>query len=83
MTYIFFEQGVRFLGEIQPNIFMSDLAAAYFNAWVSVMGDGVTQHLFCAWHVDRAWQSNIAKVKGSEKQKEVKKVIKILQQNTE
>lgn len=65
---------------------MSDLATAYFNAWMLVMGGGndggVTQHLFCSWHVDRAWQSNIAKVKNSEKQKEVKKALKILQQNT-
>lgn len=60
---------------------MSDMAECYFNAWVLVMGEGPS-HLFCAWHVDRAWQKNLNKIADKEKRSEIYKILKILQQET-
>jgi hypothetical protein len=39
---------------------MSDMADAFFNAWVNEMGMP-DMRLFCAWHVDHAWRKNLNK----------------------
>lgn len=35
---------------------MSDDAAAYWNAFKSVMGGEDTKRLLCTWHVDKNWR---------------------------
>nr|XP_015839955.1 PREDICTED: uncharacterized protein LOC107398907 isoform X2 [Tribolium castaneum] len=42
---------------IQARVFMSDMAPAYYNAWLQVFGPAEFR-LFCIWHVDRAWRKN-------------------------
>lgn len=39
------------------DVFMSDMADEFYNAWTAVMGPP-KHRLFCAWHVDRAWRKN-------------------------
>ncbi|KAJ8975738.1 hypothetical protein NQ317_016512 [Molorchus minor] len=61
---------------------MSDMAEMFFNAWFGVMGAPYPQHLFCSWHVDRAWQSNLNKISDKDKRAVIYKILKILQQET-
>ncbi|GFT91592.1 uncharacterized protein NPIL_376591 [Nephila pilipes] len=69
---IFFSCIKQKIGQLQPQIFMSDMAESFFNAWKSEMG--VPQkRLFCAWHIDRAWRKNFKKSKAlKNKQKHIK-----------
>ncbi|GFT99517.1 uncharacterized protein NPIL_110731 [Nephila pilipes] len=74
---IFFSCIKQKIGQLQPQIFMSDIAESFFNAWKSEMG--VPQkRLFCAWHIDRAWRKNLKKIKGAEKQAKTYKIIRSL-----
>ncbi len=60
---IFYEMVKRNCGVLTPRWIMSDLASQFYNAWVGVMG-GKPLRLFCTWHVDKAWQTELrAKVK--------------------
>lgn len=56
--------------------FMSDDAEYYFATWKSVMDPDNSlelKHWLCAWHVNQAWKKNLrSKVRGEDKQKEVK-----------
>lgn len=76
---IFFEAIRTKVGIITPNTFMSDIAPVFYNAWVNVHGPAKNQ-LFCSWHIDRAWQINLNKVKDIDKRKWVYKTLKCLQQ---
>lgn len=44
--------------DIRPEIFMSDDAPMFRNAWINVFGP-CAHYLLCAWHVDRAWKKNL------------------------
>ena len=64
---VFFEMVKRNCGILTPRWLMSDLANQFFNAWVGVMG-GKPKRLFCTWHVDKAWQTELrVKVKDTGK----------------
>lgn len=66
------------LGEsVRSKVFMSDMAPTYYNAWVKVMPPP-DFHLFCTWHVDRAWRKNLSKIKGQEKQTATYKILRTL-----
>lgn len=66
---------------VKATAFMSDDAPAFFNAWVSVMP--APQHkILCAWHVDKCWQKNLAKIKATEKKSLVYKILKTLLETT-
>ena len=43
---------------IDPTVFMSDDADAFYNAWQIVFG-GEAKRLLCFFHVDRAWRKNL------------------------
>lgn len=81
-TYInevFFNQIKEKVGcSIVPKTFMSDITAVFYNAWKSVMGSPLHQ-LYCAWHIDRAWQKNLSKIRDTEKRTCVYKTLKFLQ----
>lgn len=47
------------VGNIEPTVFMSDDADAFYNAWQIVFG-GETRRLLCFFHVDRAWRKNLS-----------------------
>lgn len=51
---LFFDQIKLKVGTIESEVFMSDDAPAYYNAWSDVMGT-VSHRLLCTWHVDRNW----------------------------
>lgn len=69
------------VGLVSAKVFMTDIVSTFYSAWCSTMGPVIHQ-LFCSWHIDRAWQENLPKISNKEKQSEVYKVIKCLQQNT-
>ena len=64
--------------KITPKTFMSDITETFYQAWIEEMGIP-TYRLFCAWHIDRAWQKNLNKVSKSDKKKWVYKTLKYLQ----
>lgn len=49
------------VGPLQPDIFMSDDAQSFWNAWTSVFGTGKSKKLLCAWHVDKNWKNQLQK----------------------
>lgn len=75
---VFFEKIKEKIGPLAPRTFMSDITSVFYNAWLHIMGP-VSCQLYCAWHVDRAWQSNLSKVKNADKKKYVYNSLKILQ----
>lgn len=68
------------VGSISPNTFMTDIVSTYYNAWLHIMGP-VEHQLYCAWHVDRAWQQNLSKIRDKGKRSNVYKSLKVLQQD--
>ncbi|XP_054271840.1 uncharacterized protein LOC128992333 [Macrosteles quadrilineatus] len=70
------------VGIINPKVFMSDMAESFYNAWKEVMGQ-VDKRLFCIWHVDRAWQKNLSKIKDCDKRKSVNKKLRVLLKETD
>ncbi|KAG8171771.1 hypothetical protein JTE90_012619 [Oedothorax gibbosus] len=53
------------------------MAEAFYNAWLLIM-DKPLKRLFCTWHVDKRWRTNLSKVKGKEKKASVYKTMKTL-----
>ena len=45
-------------GDIHPEIFMSDDAQQFYNAWHIVFG-GSPSKILCMWHVDRSWRKSL------------------------
>ncbi|XP_045464203.1 uncharacterized protein LOC123673658 [Harmonia axyridis] len=83
-TYIyevFFSVIKLAVGVIVTKTFMTDIVFTFYSAWFSIMGPVIHQ-LFCSWHVDRAWQQNLLKIKDKVKRKEAYKTIKFLHRNT-
>ncbi|CAG9765599.1 unnamed protein product [Ceutorhynchus assimilis] len=72
----------RIGGGIVCNVFMSDMAEAFFNAWIEVMPPP-KQRLFCSWHVDRAWRNNLSKIKTTKKRVIVYKTLRAILQETD
>ena len=44
-------------------VLMTDDTEVYANAWTAVMGCPA-HRLLCAWHIDRVWRKNMAKITG-------------------
>ncbi|KAG8195381.1 hypothetical protein JTE90_001397 [Oedothorax gibbosus] len=65
------------VGTLKPKVFMSDMAEAFYNAWLLIM-DKPLKRLFCTWHVDKSWRKNLSKVKGKEKKASVYKTMRTL-----
>ena len=80
---LFFEKIKRKVGNIMPNVFMSDMAESFYNGWHKVMGEP-KKRLFCTWHVIKAWRKNLSeKISNSEKRQEVYKEVTTLLQETD
>ena len=47
------------IGPINPDIFTSDMADQFFTGWIGDFGVGETEHLYCTWHVDKAWRKGL------------------------
>uniref|UniRef100_A0A6P7GKQ4 Uncharacterized protein LOC114343590 n=2 Tax=Diabrotica virgifera virgifera TaxID=50390 RepID=A0A6P7GKQ4_DIAVI len=76
---IFFNCIKAALGKnITTDTFMSDITETFYNGWTAVMGP-VPNRLFCSWHIDRAWRTNLGKISSLEKRKEVYKCLKFIQ----
>ncbi|XP_065202635.1 uncharacterized protein LOC135832989 [Planococcus citri] len=65
---IFFEKIKEAAGIVSTEIFMSDDAPAFINAWEKVMGMP-KRRLLCLWHVHRNWTLNQSKINNPKKQK--------------
>lgn len=75
---LFFTAVREAVGVISANVFMSDDAPEFFNAWSAVMGPAEKQ-LLCTWHVDKNWRLNIKKlVEGQELKASVYKAVRVL-----
>lgn len=62
---------------LKPNVFMSDMAESFYNAWKNVM-EPAGKQLFCTWHVDKAWKKNLNKIRSKEKQDQTYKTLRTL-----
>jgi len=62
-----FLQGLKTrTGEVHPDVFMSDDAQQFYNAWNTVYG-ATPAKLLCMWHVDRSWRKSLSEhVEGSQ-----------------
>lgn len=58
------------VGNINPKIFMSDMADELYNSWINVMGP-VEVRLYCSWNVDKAWRDHLKNIKNTEKRKNI------------
>ncbi|XP_050315270.1 uncharacterized protein LOC126749605 [Anthonomus grandis grandis] len=76
--HVFFKTIMTRIGKINARTFMSDLAESLYKAWCSIMGQ-VRYHLFYSWHVDRAWQTNLSKIRSKDKRSEIYQILKVLQ----
>ncbi|XP_050314961.1 uncharacterized protein LOC126749334 [Anthonomus grandis grandis] len=76
--HVFFKTIMTRVGKINARTFMSDLAESLYKAWCSIMGQ-VRYHLICSWHVDRAWQTNLSKIRFKDKRSEIYQILKVLQ----
>ncbi|XP_050310809.1 uncharacterized protein LOC126746544 [Anthonomus grandis grandis] len=79
---IFFSKIKQKVGTIKSNTFMSDITGTFYNGWVQVMGLSRFQ-LYCSWHVDRAWRTNLSKISNKEDKVWVYKTLKYLQKTTD
>lgn len=79
---VFFTSIKERCGDVKTEIFMSDDAEAYHNAWVSSF-PRPEKKLLCSWHVDRSWRRKINEhIKDKEQQAEVYAALKSLQNET-
>ena len=61
---VFFKMIRRNCGRLDPKWFMSDIAPQFYNAWVAINSGSRPQHLYCTWHVDKAWREELRKKVG-------------------
>jgi len=54
-------------GQLQSNIFMSDMAESFFNTWIVEM-KRPKHRLYCTWHVHRTWRKKLVQIKSKDKQ---------------
>lgn len=62
---VFFKIIKRNCGILCPKWFMSDIAPQFYNAWVAINSERRPQHLYCTWHVDKAWREELRKKVGN------------------
>lgn len=81
---LFFEKVKEAVGlQIKAEVFMSDDAPQFYNAWEQVMGAS-QYHLLCWWHVNKNWTANLnSKIKNKEKRELVKKSLYVLATDVE
>lgn len=78
---LYFNEVKKACGLIETQVFMSDDAPAYYNAWKKVMGPAV-HVLLCTWHVLKSWKNNLGKIKNPSKASVVYKTLKVLLKET-
>ncbi|XP_072383099.1 uncharacterized protein [Diabrotica undecimpunctata] len=74
----FFDKIKEKVGIISARTFMTDITNVFYNAWSASMG-AVTYQIFCSWHVERAWTSNLNKISDKEKREKVHLALKVIQ----
>lgn len=67
--------------KIKSKVFMSDITTVFYNAWKKIMKP-VTSQLFCSWHINRAWRSNLNKINDLVNRKAVYNALKVVQTDT-
>ena len=80
---VFFSSIRNKCGDVRTEIFMSDDAKAYHNAWISAFARP-DKKLLCSWHVDRSWCRKINElIKDKEQAEGVYAALKTLQNEIE
>ena len=62
---VFFKAIKRNCGILCPRWFRSDIAPQFYNAWVAINSKKRPRHLYCTWHVDKAWREEMRKKVGN------------------
>lgn len=76
---VFFSKIKEVMGCLTPNVFMSDDAPAFWNAWINIMWPIPQHRLLCKWHIDNNWRKNLKKISGSQNVKAyVYKTLRVL-----
>ncbi|XP_076436126.1 uncharacterized protein LOC143275736 [Babylonia areolata] len=47
---------------LAPQVFMSDLANNFYNAWCEAFEQAPEKRLYCSWHVDKAWRQKLREI---------------------
>ena len=68
-------------GAINPQWMMTDDAEQFYSAWLTVFNDH-PQKLLCAWHLDRAWKTNLSKIQDNEMKCQVYHLLRTLIEET-
>jgi len=55
---VFFSKIKEATGFLTPNVFMSDDAPAFWNAWIKIVSPIPKFHILCKWHIDNNWSKN-------------------------
>lgn len=63
---VFFSKIKEVISCLTPNVFMSDDAPAFWNAWINIMWPIPQHHLLCKCHIDNNWHKNLKKISGSQ-----------------
>lgn len=76
---VFFSKLKEVIGCLAPNVFMSDDAPAFWNAWVKIMSSIPKFHLLCKWHVNNNWRKHLKKIDGAQMVKaDIYKILHVL-----
>jgi len=71
-------------GDISTEVFMSDDAENFYNAWKCVFTVSNTKKLLCAWHVDRSWRKGLQKhIDATSEQAKIYHHLRVLLSETE
>lgn len=79
---VFFTKLKKYLENLKPEVFISYVNEATFNAFKKIMKSEPIC-VFSSWNVDMVWRDYLRKIKRIEKRKEVYKIIKSLQTETD
>ncbi|XP_075219943.1 uncharacterized protein LOC142323685 [Lycorma delicatula] len=75
---LFFEKIKQYVGQIMPQVFMSDMGDVFHNAWSKVMGESGIR-LYYVWHVLKAWRKNIhQRIKLKTDKDEINKILQTI-----
>ena len=79
----FFQKIMGNAGRVTPKWLMSDLAPQFYDAF-SEVNNCTPKHLFCSWHVDKAWKEEIRKkISCVQLQAEVYKMLRVVLEQTD
>lgn len=65
----FFSKIKEVVGDLVPNVFMSNDAQSFWYAWTTAMTTLPKLHMLCNWRIDNNWWKNLKKIAGTKTRK--------------